>query len=39
MEIGNWKTTAELSEIYRTARDLGVETNIAELEAFGFTIV
>jgi len=39
MEIGDWKTTAELNEIYRRARKLGVETNIAELEAFGFTIV
>ncbi len=39
MEIGNWKSTAELNDIYRQARELGVETNIAELEAFGFTIV
>jgi hypothetical protein len=39
MEIGNWKATAELNVIYRRARELGVETNLAELEAFGFTIV
>lgn len=24
---------------YRTARELGIETNIAELEAFGFTVI
>jgi ectoine hydroxylase-related dioxygenase (phytanoyl-CoA dioxygenase family) len=39
MEIGNWKATAELNEIYREARALGIETNLMELEAFGFTIV
>jgi hypothetical protein len=39
MEIGNWKATAELNEIYLQARELGIETNLAELEAFGFTIV
>lgn len=39
MDIGNWKATAELNQIYREARELGIETNIAELEAFGFTIV
>ncbi len=39
MDIGNWKATAELNEIYRAARELGIETNLAELEAFGFTIV
>lgn len=39
MEIGSWKATAELGEVYRRARELGLETNLAELEAFGFTIV
>jgi hypothetical protein len=39
MDIGDWKTTAELNAIYSDARKLGVETCIAELEAFGFTIV
>jgi hypothetical protein len=39
MEIGNWKATPELGDIYRKARELGIETNLAELEAFGFTIV
>jgi hypothetical protein len=39
MEIGDWKATAELNEVYRKARELGIESNLAELEAFGFTIV
>lgn len=39
MEIGQWKATAELGDVYRKARQLGIETNLAELEAFGFTIV
>ncbi|HEY5410200.1 MAG TPA: phytanoyl-CoA dioxygenase family protein [Caulobacteraceae bacterium] len=39
MEIGDWTTSAELNRVYRDARDLGLETNLAELEAFGFTII
>ncbi|MBX3511665.1 MAG: phytanoyl-CoA dioxygenase family protein [Hyphomonadaceae bacterium] len=39
MEIGNWKSVAGLDKIYRDARQYGIESNIAELEAFGFTIV
>lgn len=39
MEIGNWRSVAGLDQIYRDARKYGIETNIAELEAFGFTIV
>ncbi len=39
MEIGDWKATSELNQVYKKARELGLETNIAELEAFGFTIV
>ena len=39
MEIGDWKATRELNAVYRRARELGIETNLAELEAFGFTIV
>jgi hypothetical protein len=39
MKIGDWKATAELNKIYGDARELGLETNIAELEAYGFTIV
>jgi ectoine hydroxylase-related dioxygenase (phytanoyl-CoA dioxygenase family) len=39
MDIGDWKATRELSTVYRRARELGLESNIAELDAFGFTIV
>lgn len=39
MEIGDWTATAELNAIYRTAREIGIESNLAELEAFGFTII
>jgi len=39
MKIGNWPASSELNKIYSDARELGLETNIAELEAFGFTIV
>ena len=39
MEIGDWAATRELGQVYRRARDLGIETNLAELEAFGFTII
>ncbi len=39
MQIGDWSATAELNKIYGDARALGLETNIAELEAYGFTIV
>ena len=39
MEIGDWKATAELNGIYREIRELGLETNLAELEAFGFTVI
>jgi ectoine hydroxylase-related dioxygenase (phytanoyl-CoA dioxygenase family) len=39
MDIGDWKATEELNSVYRKARELGIETNLAELEAFGFTVV
>jgi ectoine hydroxylase-related dioxygenase (phytanoyl-CoA dioxygenase family) len=39
MEIGDWSATAELNQVFREARSLGLESNIAELEAYGFTIV
>jgi ectoine hydroxylase-related dioxygenase (phytanoyl-CoA dioxygenase family) len=39
MEIGDWKATSELNLIYRRARELGIEQNLVELEAYGFTIV
>lgn len=36
---GEWSATPELNAIYRDIRRLGLETNLAELEAFGFTVV
>jgi len=39
MEIGDWKATRGLNEAYRAIRALGLETNLAELDAFGFTVV
>lgn len=39
MEIGDWRATEDLNEIYREIRGLGLETNLAELEAFGFTVI
>jgi len=39
MEILDWKSVAGMAETYRKARELGIETNIAELEAFGFTVI
>ena len=39
MEIGDWASPGGIAETYRDARDLGLEVNIAELEALGFTII
>lgn len=39
MEIGDWKAMAGMAQVYRQARELGLETNLAELETFGFTVI
>lgn len=39
MEIGDWSATEDLNGLYRRIRDLGLEANVAELDAFGFTII
>ncbi len=39
MLIGDWKAVAGMAGIYNEARNLGIETNIAEIEAFGFTVI
>ena len=39
MDIGDWPSSRHLGPIYREIRDAGMETNVAELEAFGFTIL
>jgi hypothetical protein len=39
MEIGDWHSTRDLNDLYRHIRALGLEANVAELDAFGFTVV
>jgi ectoine hydroxylase-related dioxygenase (phytanoyl-CoA dioxygenase family) len=39
MDIEGWSATPDLNDIYRDIRDLGLEANVAELEAYGFTVV
>jgi hypothetical protein len=39
IEIGDWKATRGLNEAYRAIRRMGLESNIAELDAFGFTVI
>jgi hypothetical protein len=39
MKIENWETAGSLAPLYQELQQLGLETNIAELEAFGYTIV
>lgn len=39
MEIGEWSATPDLNGIFNEIRGLGLETNLAELEAFGFTVI
>jgi hypothetical protein len=39
MEIGDWAATRDLNAIYGQIRALGLEANLAELEAFGFTVI
>ena len=39
MKIENWETPGSLAPLYQELQQLGLETNIAELEAFGYTIV
>jgi hypothetical protein len=39
MQIGDWPSAGYVSKLYPELRQLGLETNVAELEAFGFTVV
>ena len=39
MQIGDWRATRDLNDLYRDIRSLGLETHIAELDAFGFTVI
>ena len=39
MQIGDWKSAGSVAPLYRELEQLGLVSNIAELEAFGFTVV
>lgn len=39
MNIGNWPTAGYLNNLYPELRRLGLESNLAELEAFGLTVI
>jgi ectoine hydroxylase-related dioxygenase (phytanoyl-CoA dioxygenase family) len=39
MKIGDWPGSKNLNDIYRNIRELGLETNLAEIDAFGFTVI
>ncbi|MCY3838774.1 MAG: phytanoyl-CoA dioxygenase family protein [Gammaproteobacteria bacterium] len=39
MEIGDWRATPVVGPVYKRIRELGLERNVAELDAFGFTIL
>jgi ectoine hydroxylase-related dioxygenase (phytanoyl-CoA dioxygenase family) len=39
MKLENWESTTELNEIYADIRRLDLEQCIAEMDAFGFTVV
>ena len=39
MEIADWKSTEKYNDIYRKIRELDLEQNVSELDAYGFTIV
>src|SRR5437016_763528 len=39
MQIDSWSATPDLNDIYRSIRELGLETHLAELGAYGFTVI
>jgi hypothetical protein len=39
MDIGDWESSKFLNDTYRYLRSIGWEAKVAELEAFGFTII
>ena len=39
MEIEDWKSTENVNDLYRQIRELDLEQNVSELDAYGFTIV
>src|ERR1700691_4429136 len=39
MDIGDWQASKELNKVFADVRELDLVSNIAELEAYGFTVV
>ena len=39
MKIEDWESAGSLALLYQELKELGLETNVAELDAFGFTVV
>jgi ectoine hydroxylase-related dioxygenase (phytanoyl-CoA dioxygenase family) len=39
MEIGAWKSTQGVNAIYNEIRALGLESHLAELDTYGFTVI
>lgn len=39
MDIGDWKATRGLNDSYLAIREMGLESNVSELDAFGFTVI
>lgn len=39
MEIGAWRTTQGVNGVFNEIRNLGLESNLAELDTYGFTVV
>jgi hypothetical protein len=39
MQLGDWNSSGPLNGIYKDIRSLGLEQNVAEHDAFGFTVV
>lgn len=39
MEIGDWHASRDLNDLYRELRSMDLEPRVAELEAFGFTVL
>ena len=39
MKISDWNSTADLNPVYHEIRKLGLESNLAEFETYGFTVI
>src|SRR5690349_13240247 len=39
MKLADWESSADVNDIYADVRKLGLEANVSELDAFGFTVI